>query len=52
MVAGRPAAVRREWRANGWRIPAVAILMTTGYPLVLLAFESTQVSYVAPVTAA
>ena len=32
----------------GWRIPAVGVLMTSGYLLVLYALRSTPVSYVAP----
>ncbi len=49
-----PAVLRRpgrglvEWRGSGWRIPVVALLMTSGYLLILVALQSTQVSYVAP----
>jgi drug/metabolite transporter (DMT)-like permease len=48
-----PLALRRPGaagarRADGWRIPAVAVLMTGGYLLVLVALQFTQVSYVAP----
>jgi drug/metabolite transporter (DMT)-like permease len=41
---GRSLAVCRE---GGWRIPAVALLMISAYLLVLVALQSTQVSYVA-----
>ncbi len=44
----RPSRVVAEWRENGWRIAAVALLMTASYLLVLFALQSTQVSYVAP----
>jgi drug/metabolite transporter (DMT)-like permease len=49
-----PVALRRrspaaaEWRAQGLTIPAVALLMTSGYLLVLLALQRAPVSYVAP----
>jgi len=48
LAAGRPAVALGEWRTNGWRVPAVALLMTSGYLLVLFALQFTQVSYVAP----
>jgi len=44
----RPRRAVPEWRESGWRIPAVALLMTSSYLLVLFALQSTQVSYVAP----
>lgn len=44
----RPAVAAAEWRAGRLAIPAVAVLMTAGYLLVLLALGFTQVSYVAP----
>lgn len=47
-VLRRPASVTAEWRGSGWRIPIVALLMTSGYLLVLMALQSTQVSYVTP----
>jgi drug/metabolite transporter (DMT)-like permease len=43
-----PAACVAEWRAAGARIPAVAVLMTGGYFLILLAIRIAPVSYVAP----
>lgn len=48
VVLRRPRRAMTEWRESGWRIPAVALLMTSGYLLILLALQSTQVSYVAP----
>ena len=47
-VLRRPASVTAECRASGWAVPIVALLMTSGYLLVLVALQSTQVSYVAP----
>jgi uncharacterized membrane protein len=47
-VLRRPSRVMAECRRSGWRVPVVALLMTSGYLLVLLALQSTQVSYVAP----
>jgi len=47
-VLRRPAGVMAEWRGSDWKIPIVALLMTSGYLLVLVALQSTQVSYVAP----
>jgi drug/metabolite transporter (DMT)-like permease len=44
----RPARARAGWLVKNWRVPAVALLMTSGYLLVLLALQSTQVSRVAP----
>jgi drug/metabolite transporter (DMT)-like permease len=44
----RPAMCLAEWRASGLRIPAVALLMTGGYVLILLALRIAPVSYVAP----
>jgi drug/metabolite transporter (DMT)-like permease len=44
----RPGRGLAQWRESGWRIPVVALLMTSGYLLVLVALQSTQVSYVAP----
>ena len=43
-----PAACVAEWRAAGARIAAVALLMTGGYFLILLAVRIAPVSYVAP----
>ena len=43
-----PGACAAEWRAAGARIAAVALLMTGGYFLVLLAVRIAPVSYVAP----
>ncbi|HEY7602084.1 MAG TPA: DMT family transporter [Methylomirabilota bacterium] len=43
-----PAACRAEWRAASARIAAVAVLMTGGYYLILLAVRIAPVSYVAP----
>lgn len=48
LVLRRAAVAASEWRANPLAIPAVAVLMTTGYLLVLVALGFTQVSYVAP----
>jgi drug/metabolite transporter (DMT)-like permease len=42
------AACLAEWRPAGARIPAVAVLMTGGYCLILLAVRIAPVSYVAP----
>jgi len=47
-VLWRPGRGLAECRGSGWRIPVVALLMTSGYLLVLVALQSTQVSYVAP----
>ena len=47
-VLRRPASVMAEWRGSGWRVPIVALLKTSGYLLVRMALESTQVSHVAP----
>jgi drug/metabolite transporter (DMT)-like permease len=47
-VMRRPSRVVSEWRESGWRIPAVGVLMTSSYLLILFALQSTQVSYVAP----
>jgi drug/metabolite transporter (DMT)-like permease len=44
----RPAACLAEWRTARVRILAVAVLMTGGYTLVLLALRLAPVSYVAP----
>jgi len=44
----RPGRGMAQCRESGWRIPVVAVLMTSGYLLVLLALQWTQVSYVAP----
>jgi drug/metabolite transporter (DMT)-like permease len=43
-----PATCLAEWRAAGARIPVVAVLMTGGYYLILLAVRIAPVSYVAP----
>jgi drug/metabolite transporter (DMT)-like permease len=48
-----PAVLRRggvaaEWRRGPGAVVAVAVLMTAGYLLVLLAFRQAPVSYVAP----
>jgi drug/metabolite transporter (DMT)-like permease len=48
VVAGRTGTLARELRAGGRAIVAVAILMTGGYLLVLLALRLAPVSYVAP----
>lgn len=47
-VLRRPGRALAECRGSGWRIPVVALLMTSGYLLILVALRSTQVSYVAP----
>lgn len=47
VVVGRRRALLGEWRANGGVVPVVALLMTSGYVLVLLALRVTPVSYVA-----
>lgn len=47
-LVGARASAAAEWRAGGWRIAAVAFLMTAGYLLVLFALRIDQVSYVAP----
>ncbi len=47
-AARRPGAIAAEWRANRLAIPAVALLMTSGYVLVLFALRLAPVSYVAP----
>ena len=43
-----PGAGAGEWRAAGFRIPLVAIMMTGGYLLVLFTMRMAPVSYVAP----
>jgi drug/metabolite transporter (DMT)-like permease len=40
------AAVRREWRANRWRILAVSFLNTFSYVLMLVALSMSKVTYV------
>jgi drug/metabolite transporter (DMT)-like permease len=44
----RPATSATEWRVGRLRIPAVALMMTGGYLLVLHALRIAPVSYVAP----
>ncbi len=48
VVLGRGSGTMSELRAAGIRVPVVAVLMTSGYVMVLVALQSTQVSYVAP----
>ncbi len=49
MLGARRAAVVREWRANKAALCAVGVMFIAGYLLVLYAFQSTHVSYVAAV---
>ena len=43
-----PDDVRSEWRARGWSIVAAGVLIQLAYLLVLVALETSRVSYIAP----
>jgi drug/metabolite transporter (DMT)-like permease len=44
----RPDDLRSEWRSSAWSIVAAGLLIQTAYLLVLAAFETSRVSYIAP----